>query len=87
VKFPSGKKKSDAAAPSVSRQLMLSIEVPLDEADSSPPEVAQLTAALETSPYFQKQFPRITGSNVRLLPAIKGLAARIMVMCFPQAKA
>ena len=87
VKFPSGKKKSDAAAPSVSRQLMLSIEVPLDAADSSPPEVAQLTAALETSPYFQKQFPRITGSNVRLLPAIKGLAARIMVMCFPQAKA
>ena len=87
VKFPVAKKKSDAAAPGVSRQLLLSIEVPLDEADTSPPEVAQLTAALGTSPYFSKEFPRITGSNVRLLPAIKGLAARIMVMCFPQARA
>ena len=87
VKFPAAKKKSDAAAPGVSRQLMLSIEVPLDEADTSPPEVAQLTTALETSPYFHKQFPRITGSNVRLLPAIKGLAARIIVLCFPQARA
>jgi len=87
VKFPSAKKKSEAAAPGVSRQLMLSIEVPLDEAATSPPEVAELTAALETSPYFHAQFPRITGSNVRLLPAIKGLAARIIVLCFPQARA
>lgn len=91
VKFPatSKKKKSQtvSTAVAVARQFMLSIEVPLDSADSSPPEVAELTAALGASPYFQKQFPRITGSNVRLLPAIKGLAARIMVMCFPAAKA
>jgi len=87
VKFPTAKKKSEAVAPVVSRQLMLSIEVPLDAADTSPPEVAQLTTALGTSPYFHAQFPRITGSNVRLLPAIKGLAARIMVLCFPQARA
>jgi hypothetical protein len=89
VKFPvvSKKKKSESMPVAVSRQLMLSIEVPLDEADTSPPEVAMLTDALGSSPYFQKQFPRITGSNVRLLPAVRGLAARIMVMCFPQARA
>jgi len=90
VKFPSTskkKKKSEVATTSVSRQFMLSIEVPLDKADTSPPEVAELTGALATSPYFLRQFPRITGSNVRLLPAIKGLAARITVMCFPQARA
>jgi len=66
---------------------MLAIEVPLDAADTSPPEVAELTGALETSPYFHEQFPRITGSNVRLLPAVKGLAARITIMCFPTQKA
>ncbi|HZM00938.1 MAG TPA: hypothetical protein VFD43_11880, partial [Planctomycetota bacterium] len=87
VKFPATKKKSQAAPVGVSRQLMLAIEVPLDEADSSPPEVQQITDALAGSAYFRKQFPRITGSNVRLLPAVKGLAARITVMCFPQARA
>jgi hypothetical protein len=92
VKFPvtgkkKKKKKSESSVVAVSRQFMLSIEVPLDVADTSPPEVAELTGALETSPYFHEQFPRITGSNVRLLPAVRGLAARIMVMCFPQTKA
>jgi hypothetical protein len=90
VKFPATgkkKKKGESSAVAVSRQFMLSIEVPLDAADTSPPEVAELTAALETSPYFHEQFPRITGSNVRLLPAVRGLAARIMVMCFPATKA
>ena len=91
VKFPvtgkKKKKKGESAAAGVSRQFMLSIEVPLDAADTSPPEVAELTGALETSPYFKAQFPRITGSNVRLLPAVKGLSARITVLCFPQTKA
>ena len=90
VKFPvtgKKKKKKGDSTVGVSRQFMLAIEVPLDAADTSPPEVAELTGALETSPYFHEQFPRITGSNVRLLPAVKGLAARITIMCFPTQKA
>lgn len=90
VRFPAmgkKKKKGESSGVTVSRQFTLSIEVPLDAADTSPPEVAELTLALETSPFFHEQFPRITGSNVRLLPAAKGLSARITVLCFPTAKA
>jgi hypothetical protein len=81
VRYPSKKKSADINTKG--RQLIISGEVPLDEADSSPPEVAVLTEAIKQSPVFQAALPRITGANVRLLPAVKGLFARITVLCLP----
>jgi hypothetical protein len=46
-----------------------------------------MTSALTRSPYFQREFPRITGANVRLMPAVKGLFARVMFTVLPPAHA
>jgi hypothetical protein len=83
VRYPSKKKKAPAELNTKGRQLILSGEVPLDAADSSPPEVALLTDAIASSATFQGVLPRITGANVRLLPAVKGLFARITLLCLP----
>jgi hypothetical protein len=97
VQYPMSRKKKKAGAANKEadtgngeaelstkgRQLTISGEVELSSADSSPPEVEQLVASIKASPVFQKDLPRITGANVRLLPAVQGLAARITVYCMP----
>jgi len=98
VQYPSTKKKKkegaankeqddggggEAQLSTKGRQLTIACEVELSAADSSPPEVEQLVASIQASPVFQAVLPRITGANVRLLPAVKGLSARITVYCMP----
>ena len=96
IHYPAGtkkkkKKKSSSSASAddggvestKGRQLAISGEVELRNADSSPPEVEQFTAALNASPVFQAGLPRIAGANVHLLPAVKGVFARITIYCMP----
>ncbi len=98
VQYPSTKKKKKEGAANKAkddgsggaaqlstkgRQLTIACEVGLSAADSSPPEVESLVASIKASPVFQAVLPRITGANVRLLPAVKGLSARITVYCMP----
>jgi Tfp pilus assembly protein PilN len=81
IRYP--RKKSRRSTTSL-RKLMIAVIVPLDAADTSPPEVETFTARLRQSDYFQAEFPRITGATLRLMPAVKGLAARIVVTLYPK---
>jgi hypothetical protein len=71
----------------VSKRLVSLVgEVPLAADSSSPPEVAEMTELLEQSGYFHAHFPKVTGANVRLMPSVKGLSARISMTLLPAAK-
>jgi hypothetical protein len=86
IRYPSKKKKAEKPGTGGGRSLMFAGEVALADDTSAPPEVAWMTAALAQSPYFQREFPRITGANVRLLPAVKGLFARLMFTVLPPSR-
>lgn len=83
IVYPSKKKKVEKGGVSTKRFINISGEVALDVADSSPPEVAEWTRLLEGSELLHRYLPRVSGANVRLLPAVKGLFARIMISCTP----
>jgi hypothetical protein len=85
INYPSKKKKIEKPGTSSHRSLMFAGEVALPDDSRSPAEVAWMTSALSRSPYFEREFPRITGANVRLLPAVKGLFARVMFTVLPPA--
>ena len=87
ITYPSKKKKIEKSGSVGHRSLMVAGEVALEDTASAPPEVPWMTAALSHSPYFQREFPRITGANVRLMPAVKGLFARVMFTVLPPAHA
>jgi hypothetical protein len=95
IHYPAGKKKKKKKGSSgggeeeggvestKGRQLTISGEVELKNKDSSPPEVQELSRAVAASPVFQAVLPRITGANVHLLPAVKGVFARVSLYCMP----
>lgn len=83
VVYPSKKTSSSKVA---KRLVNLVGEVPLADGSSSPPEVAEMKGLVEQSPYFHANFPKITGANVRLLPAVKGLFARVTMTLLPPTK-
>ena len=83
VVYPSKKPSTSKTA---KRLVSLAGEVPLGAASSSPPEVAEMTRLLEQSSYFHANFPKVTGANVRLLPAVKGLFARVTMTLLPATK-
>ena len=56
----------------------------LDGVSASPPEVGLITDALRASPEFQREFARITGANVRLMPGMSGAMARLVFVCLPK---
>jgi Tfp pilus assembly protein PilN len=66
-----------------SRQLVITGQVTLDGVSSSPPEVSMITDALRESPEFQRDFARVTGANVRLMPGMSGAMARLVFVCLP----
>jgi len=83
VVYPS---KKASRAKVAKRLVNLVGEVPLAEGSSSPPEVDEMTRLLEQSSYFHAHFPKVTGANVRLLPAVKGLFARVTMTLLPASK-
>ena len=83
IVFPSKKASTSKTA---KRLVTLAGEVPLEADSSSPPEVAEMTRLLDQSPYFHANFPKVTGAGVRLLPAVKGLFARVTMTLLPATK-
>lgn len=58
-------------------------DVLLQADEQRPDEVEQLTDALRTSELFQRDFPRVKGSDVRLQSGARGAQASIAVTCEP----
>lgn len=84
VEFPRKKSKTVATTSTDKpRQLSISGIVPLADEDSSPPELARLTSALEHDPVVGGAFPRISNSNMRLVPGVGITRARLVVTCSP----
>jgi hypothetical protein len=83
VIYPS---KKVSTAKVAKRLVNLVGEVPLADGSSSPPEVAEMTRLLEQSAYFRANFPKVTGANVRLLPAVKGLFVHVTMTLLLAAK-
>ena len=75
------KKKTTGSA--ATRQLIITGQVPLDGITTSPPEVSMITDAIRDSAPFQREFARVTGANVRLMPGMSGAMARLVFVCLP----
>ncbi len=73
-----------AKGTTLSRQLQLIGQTKMDGTVVSPPEVNTLTTALAESEVFQANFPLVAGANVRLMPGMAELFARISLLCLPK---
>ena len=78
VRFPR-KQEVDAAVTAKSRQLSLAGIAPVDQGVQTPPELDEIIAAIRASEPIQALLPRITNSNVRLMPGVVQPEARILI--------
>ncbi len=82
VRFPR-KKQSGAAITGKLRQLSLAAIAPVEPGVPSPPELDQLTTAILGCENITELFPRISTSNVRLMPGVAQPMARILITTSP----
>ncbi len=65
------------------RFLALDLKVPTG-GGASPPEVPVLSAALQSSPPFERWFPEINGASVQALKGEGGAEAKVSILCMPR---
>lgn len=82
VLFPRKKNRSETVTAKL-RKLSLAGITPVDEGVHSPPELGELTTAIEACPSFQALLPNITNSNVKMVPGVEEKLARILITTTP----
>ncbi len=76
-------KKGAASTSQAPRQMTLTATVEVSDENVSPPEIGVVTDRLRAAPVFMRNFPRITGANVKMMPGAAGTFARLSFVCLP----
>jgi hypothetical protein len=82
VLFPRKKQRSETVVAKL-RKLSMAGITPVADGVQSPPELGRLTTAIETCASFQDLLPRITNSNVKMVPGVEKQMARILITTSP----